>query len=343
MAMSRRRPGILALTALSGWLAGCAQLQWSSEGPGAPGVRAEPSLDPTVGAPPPAGLSGAPAPFAPPDRERIARVQPWVDQASQRYEVDPDLINAIIWVESRFQPRAKSPAGARGLMQLMPATANAMARQMGRGTPRVFDPEFNIRAGSLFLLQMFDRFDGDETLALAAYNAGAGNVSKWMKHDGELPPRSLAYVENVQRARMRFIAMRDQREHPDPSPARTMIAAASSPSPEPAPRVPPPPGERSEQTRDKSKPDKPEPDKTRSDKSKPDKPNGSRPDQPQPARNPLAPEPGVYKPEPPLEPPLEDTPYPPLFEDKRRPAAGSPGDDQTVELSLPRSLPSVLD
>ena len=191
-------------------------------------------------------------PFPVDDRERIAAVQPWVDQVAGRYQMDPDLINAVIWVESRFEPRAKSPAGARGLMQLMPATANAMARELDRPLARVSDPEFNIEAGSLYLLQMLDRFDGDETLALAAYNAGAGNVSKWMREDGELPPRSLRYVELVQHARFRFVAMRERRELPGETDERTMIAAAPStpsrsqpqeptPRSEPTPEVPPPP------------------------------------------------------------------------------------------------------
>jgi len=246
-----------------------------------------------------------PEPFPPSDHERIALAQPWVDPIAARYQLDPDLINAVIWVESRFVPRAKSPAGARGLMQLMPATANALARELGRTVARVYDPEFNITAGSLYLLQMLDRFDGDETLALAAYNAGAGNVNKWMRQDGELPPRSLEYVENVQHARLRFVAMRDRREIPSVEEERTMLASAPS-----EPRT-----QRNE---------------------RPEVPAAPEPVAP----NPLAPDPDVYRPEPTLEPPLADTPNPPVVE----PSVVEPRDrDEPVEIATPQTLPSVLD
>lgn len=256
-------------------------------------------------------------PFPVDDQQRIASVQPWVDQVAARYDMDPDLINAVIWVESRFQPRAKSPAGARGLMQLMPATANAMARKMGRSTARVYEPQFNVEAGSLYLLQMLDRYDGDETLALAAYNAGAGNVGKWMREDGELPPRSLRYVELVQHARVRFIAMRERQQGPGQDDERTMIAAGPAAEPrndaraKARPEVPPPPR------------------RTRAPKT------------PTPAAdNPLAPDPDVYRPEPTPEPPLADTPYPPPPE----PEPETPTDaDEPVDIATPQALPSVLD
>jgi hypothetical protein len=224
---------MLALPGLLSIPAGCAQFQWG--GPGAPGSREEPL--PLVASQGRGRHELPELPPAPPfslsDRERIAQMQPWVEQIAVRHDLDPDLINGVIWVESRFQPRAQSPAGARGLMQLMPGTAAEMARELGRPVARVYDPELNIEMGTRYLLHMLDRFDGDETLALAAYNAGAGNVGKWMEEDGELPPRSLQYVENVQRARLRFVAMRDERTLPGSTDDRTLLAVAAVPA-EPA-------------------------------------------------------------------------------------------------------------
>lgn len=311
--------------------AGCAQFQWSSQGPGAPGSRTSdaPATPVSTDRPLPTFDDGeAPEPFGTSDRERIATVQPWVEQSAQQYSLDPDLINAMIWVESRFVVRAKSPAGARGLMQLMPATANALARQLDRPIARIYDPKFNIEAGSFYLLQMLDRYDGDETLALAAYNAGAGNVSKWMREDGQLPPRSLEYVQHVQRARMRFVAMRDGRVAPGQDSDRTMIAAGPSRSHDRA--VPSPPG--AAQRPDLTPKPAPQP------KAEP---------KAEPPHNPLAPEPGVYRPTPPLEAPLADTPLPPREPRKAAPtpAASTPPEDadEAVDISTKTSLPSVLD
>jgi hypothetical protein len=325
----RRLPARAALTALVLLSAGCAQFQWSSEGPGAPGYRTPPPpLLTTTGRSDHALPQLPPAPpFSPTDRARIAGMQPTVEQIAARRDLDPDLLNGMIWVESRFQPRAQSPSGARGLMQLMPATANELARELGRPVARVYDPELNIEMGSLYLLHMLDRYDGDETLALAAYNAGAGNVSKWMAEDGELPPRSLQYVENVQRARMRFVAMRGER--PSTEGDRTLLAAAPARAPTP-PRaeVPPPPTAAAPSRH--AAPTSPAP--TRA------------PQRSEPPVNPLAPSPDVYRPEPTPEVPLADTPYPPL--DDREPDARLVVPAQAeppTRAGRQRTLPSVLD
>jgi soluble lytic murein transglycosylase len=105
--------------------------------------------------------------------------------------VDPELVRAIIRVESSFDPRAVSPKGARGLMQLMPATAGRYAVQ------NTFDPEANIRGGVRYLRSLHDRFPGRLTLALAAYNAGENAV---LRHNGIPPyPETRQYVERVLR------------------------------------------------------------------------------------------------------------------------------------------------
>jgi hypothetical protein len=185
--------------------------------------------------------------FAPPQVERIAAAQPYVEAAANEYDLEPELIYGVIWVESRFQAKAKSPAGARGLMQLMPQTAAALAKQLGVTRPRSYDPAFNVKAGSYYLRRLLDRYEGDEVLALAAYNAGAGNVNKWRKAGKDLPEYSQKYVRAVMEARARFRgtpldAQREQalaQAQPAPPPVEA-VTEPDPPKPEAEPQPPPP-------------------------------------------------------------------------------------------------------
>lgn len=99
-------------------------------------------------------------------------------RASQKYNISIDLLKAVAKAESNFNPNAVSKAGAQGVMQLMPATAKEL------GVVNPFDPEQNIMGGAKYLSGLLKKYDGDVCLALAAYNAGSGNVKKY----GGIPP-----------------------------------------------------------------------------------------------------------------------------------------------------------
>ena len=98
---------------------------------------------------------------------------PIILQISSHYQIDPAIVKAIIMAESGYNPRAISKKGAKGLMQLMPGTAEEL------GVEDIFNPQQNISGGVRYFRQLVNRFNGDVKLALAAYNAGSKNVRRY--------------------------------------------------------------------------------------------------------------------------------------------------------------------
>jgi soluble lytic murein transglycosylase len=136
-------------------------------------------------------------------------------QASEK-GVDPALIAAVIYAESRFREGRRSAAGAEGLMQLTPATAKDIARLSGGTQFTVEDlatPQVNISYGAYYLRYLLQRYDGNETLALAAYNAGAGNVDKWIAQGGggSLALEAIPFAETRGYVKSVLAARRDYR------------------------------------------------------------------------------------------------------------------------------------
>ena len=121
--------------------------------------------------------------------ERIQNYKDYIDQASDKFNIEPNLIKSVILTESAGKVNAESKAKAKGLMQLMDSTATDM------GVRNPWNPKENIFGGTKYLSKMLKEFDGDRDLALAAYNAGPGNVKKY----GGIPPfkETQAYIKRV--------------------------------------------------------------------------------------------------------------------------------------------------
>jgi soluble lytic murein transglycosylase len=133
---------------------------------------------------------------------------------ADRYDLDPALVAAVVYAESRFDEHARSSQGAVGLMQILPETADQIADESGGvafTTADLEDPRINVRYGSYYLRQALDAYDGDMRAAIASYNAGMGAVDEWLAQAREEGRRlrladiryaeTKAYVEKVLEAR----------------------------------------------------------------------------------------------------------------------------------------------
>jgi soluble lytic murein transglycosylase len=120
---------------------------------------------------------------------------------ARNYRLDPALLAAVIYQESKFETDARSRSGAIGLMQLQPQTAKGIAIHTGGTRFRVgdlYNPEINVRYGSWYLRHLLDKY-GDERTALAAYNAGQRNVDRWRSSHQSIPfPETRGYVSHVE-------------------------------------------------------------------------------------------------------------------------------------------------
>ncbi len=138
----------------------------------------------------------------------------YIEDASKEFSVPPETICAVIYAESSFNKDAKSAVGARGLMQIMPATFDDIQKALKTSYTYddLFDPKVNIRAGTYYLSYLY-RYLGDWELAHAAYNAGIGNVLSWMKNDKYYDGESFikvpfaeteSYLKKIENAKQKY-------------------------------------------------------------------------------------------------------------------------------------------
>lgn len=163
-----------------------------------------------------AGLLDALGDPAPDVARRDARVGPALERAAVESRVDRQLLLALAAVESAFDPKARSRTGAVGLLQLERATAEELAPSLGLAASSLDldDPETSARLGARYLARLLAEFAGDETLAVAAYNAGPGTVRRWLARAADADARTVVeregyaetrrHVERVRRFRAAY-------------------------------------------------------------------------------------------------------------------------------------------
>ena len=135
------------------------------------------------------------------------RYQDEIIQSASEFNVEPTFIAGVIFTESHFNPRATSRVGARGLMQIMPATGAGIARQLGVtdfSTDQLYDPAINIRFGTYYLRNLLDRYTEQEVV-LAAYNGGPGVASRYAaSRSAPIPQETAGFIGKVKRAQEKY-------------------------------------------------------------------------------------------------------------------------------------------
>jgi len=122
------------------------------------------------------------------------------------FNVDPNFVAAVIYTESRFHPDSNSGAGARGLMQIMPATGAGLAQRLGLqfSPDMLFDPDYSIHLGTKYLREQLDNYDGDIDLVLASYNAGGGRATAWKLYGEALPKETIGFIAKVKNTKSMY-------------------------------------------------------------------------------------------------------------------------------------------
>ncbi len=121
-----------------------------------------------------------------------------VNAAAEEFGLDGALVRSVVWAESKFDKGAVSEKGAAGLMQLMPETFDACASALfiPQSARQIFDPQTSLRCGCYYLSMLIDKFDGDETAALMAYNAGEANARKFLRGE-PIFPETQKYLKDI--------------------------------------------------------------------------------------------------------------------------------------------------
>ncbi|MCH5163123.1 MAG: lytic transglycosylase domain-containing protein [Clostridiales bacterium] len=124
-----------------------------------------------------------------------------VNDAADEFGLDRTLVRAVVWAESKFDSRAISDKGAKGLMQLMPETFDSCATALYIQNANPYSPRDNLRCGCYYLSLLIERFDGNSRAALMAYNAGEINARKFLSGEEAVFPETAKYLDDIATAR----------------------------------------------------------------------------------------------------------------------------------------------
>lgn len=130
-----------------------------------------------------------------------------IKAASQEFGVNPNIICAFIYTESRFNADSTSGVGARGLMQVMPATAAGIASDLGDNNysaDKLYEPAMNIRYGTYYIKGLLDQYNGDLAVAAAGYNAGRSRADNWRERGMALPTETVYFIQKIQNTKKMY-------------------------------------------------------------------------------------------------------------------------------------------